>query len=593
MKNRLTIGLIFLAMVLSSCCDYEADERVAREITPVPLELSLAVNPLAAGGRTRMADEVVQTDETQARGIDALATCFIPFVIKTTATAVRIGDVVKRNIVQNSQTDETLTRKPYYFWSGTDCQFMQGVNAFLVYTRATRGTGGDRENGALTFGHDGTYDPGKISFSLKQMVPTLEVTADAQRVADYLTGIANSTANGVSWRNINYAVLDTLYNYFINQNRSLDPQPMGGSASNAVAHVMVLRKALQDADFSKSSGAEAIKNAILGNITAGLTEGEDGSLKLNATDYPASTGLPDGAAVVRWNSATMAFEPLIQTTATANINSITRYVYPAELWYRANSRIRTRSEEIEAAYEPTTYSWQQVLDIFYGSMDGEVTHSVKSVAIKDQLQYAVARMNLKLSDTKSTLLDADGEEIPVGDGSSFPLTGVVIGGQRPVDFEFKTIVPDDLDAYVRFIYDGQVNKDDGSPRLAMTAGSSVSADSVSTLVLQSLDGEDIPLLLEFQNKSDMAFKGVNGVIRPGTKFYLAGEIKLSEATGSTDADVKSRVFTQDYTTTVTVGVASLAKAYNILPDLLSARLEVGVQLVTEWDESSPSYVPLR
>ena len=54
----------------------------------------------------------------------------------------------------------------------------------------------------------------------------------------------------------------------------------------------------------------------------------------------------------------------------------------------------------------------------------------------------------------------------------------------------------------------------------------------------------------------------------------------------------NRVFTQDHTTTMTMSVASLAKAYTCMPDLLAPRLEVGVQIVTHWIQSPTTNVEL-
>jgi hypothetical protein len=53
------------------------------------------------------------------------------------------------------------------------------------------------------------------------------------------------------------------------------------------------------------------------------------------------------------------------------------------------------------------------------------------------------------------------------------------------------------------------------------------------------------------------------------------------------------VFTQDYTTKVRVTVSSLAKAYNVMPDILSSRLEVGVLLYTDWIAPTPEVVTLN
>ena len=114
-----------------------------------------------------------------------------------------------------------------------------------------------------------------------------------------------------------------------------------------------------------------------------------------------------------------------------------------------------------------------------------------------------------------------------------------------------------------------------------------------TLVLQNWETEDVTVILELQNNSGQDFKGENGVVYNGTKFYLIGKIKLSDANSTGSEDYKSRVFTQDHTTTVGMKVESLAHAYNVLPDLLGGRLEIGVQIKTDWEAAKPTTVILK
>ena len=97
------------------------------------------------------------------------------------------------------------------------------------------------------------------------------------------------------------------------------------------------------------------------------------------------------------------------------------------------------------------------------------------------------------------------------------------------------------------------------------------------------------VILELQNDSGQDFAGENGVIYKGTKFYLVGKI-TKPTYETTDDDYKKRVFTQDHTTTVGMKVGSLAHAYNVLPDLLGGRLEIGVQITTDWEAATPSTV---
>ena len=101
----------------------------------------------------------------------------------------------------------------------------------------------------------------------------------------------------------------------------------------------------------------------------------------------------------------------------------------------------------------------------------------------------------------------------------------------------------------------------------------------------------MPIVLEFTNQSGQAFRSLTGIVYPGTKFYLVGKLKPDEVTASTP-DYQRRVFTKDYTTTTTMRVVSFANAYNILPDLLLPRLEVGVEIVTDWMQAEPGTVEI-
>jgi hypothetical protein len=121
------------------------------------------------------------------------------------------------------------------------------------------------------------------------------------------------------------------------------------------------------------------------------------------------------------------------------------------------------------------------------------------------------------------------------------------------------------------------------------------------LVLQSYDtgegdgyneAEEVTIALEFRNDSGTDFRGKGGVIYPGTKFYLMGKIDPTKGT-TTDENARGRVFTQDYITTITTSVNSLANAYNVLPNMLGGRLELGVELTPNWIQAETDNVILE
>ena len=164
------------------------------------------------------------------------------------------------------------------------------------------------------------------------------------------------------------------------------------------------------------------------------------------------------------------------------------------------------------------------------------------------------------------------------DVSKLTLKGVIIGGQRSVGYDFKPISNSLYD--VNFVYDSQISG------ALNTAG-----NTYQTLALQSYDGEDVNIILEFEYSAEgtTGFKCLNGYVYPGTRFYLVGEVNATAfKDGTGDETSQGRVFTQDYTTTINMTVQSLEKAYNVLPSLLSSSLEIGVMITPQWISAEPS-----
>ncbi|MCR5044817.1 MAG: hypothetical protein K6A93_11940 [Bacteroidaceae bacterium] len=354
------------------------------------------------------------------------------------------------------------------------------------------------------------------------------------------------------WSTTSDSQLKALYLQFI-QADTQSTGLMAGSATNVKAYAAALRKQLLLID-------DELSTKIITNI--------DNDDDIDANTYPASIGLPDGAAALRWTGE--KFSVRTQTTTIDNINAINRYAYPAELWYYVNSAIYTSSDEVDKNnYVGKT--WEQVLNTYYKGSHSVIS-STKAVAVEESLQYGVGRLKMTLSEIASTLNDSKGQVLTDCDMGKFPLTGVIIGGQHTVGFDFKPKEPQsDVDA--RFIYDKEVG----------TTG------TVNTLVLQSYDNEKVPVVLEFTNKSGYQFTGKDGIIYPGTKFYLIGQLDPADKGADNYA---GRVFTQDYTTKVGMKVTSLANAYSCMPDLLAPRLEIGVEVTTSWIQSTTTTVML-
>jgi hypothetical protein len=288
------------------------------------------------------------------------------------------------------------------------------------------------------------------------------------------------------------------------------------------------------------------------------------------------------------------FVPQVETSTTASINNINRYCYPAELYYYTNSPIKTAVRDISSNEYKDDYviTWQSMLDKY--NAGNVVTENTKAVAIVNQMQYAVGCLQIRLKKVPATLMDSQGNNVTVTE-KAFPLTGIIVSGQHTVDFEFNP----QKDANMllspeRFIFDNQVKTNtsgDGTSDYFYLSPTIDESAPTQTLVLQSDESDaDVNIILEFQNNSDSDFYGAqNGIIYRGTKFYLTAKVRRpTERT----KDFENRVFTQDFTTSLSMKVESLEKAYNVLPDVLAPSLEVGIQVTRKWVQSTTTTVPL-
>ena len=172
--------------------------------------------------------------------------------------------------------------------------------------------------------------------------------------------------------------------------------------------------------------------------------------------------------------------------------------------------------------------------------------------------------------------------------NGFTLTGILVGGQKAVNWDFTTGSGNDI--YT--IYDKTAGE-------GLDVSTSAESGTNYTLVLETLAGDDngtVRVALELVNKGS-DFAGANGEIIPaGGRFYIVGELKPTLGT-TYDANTKGkdRVFTQDHKTMVTFTInkgssnpndpdyrKGLGTATNGLPDLRSSSMELGLSVNLEW-----------
>ncbi len=557
------VSLILVIFLVTGCIDDKLPQESESD-APVVADIAFTVSK-EARPTTRMSAAMVQEDVQAYRGIEMQH--IVPFAIGE-AEQVTADDLPKAFQVYGNGEKPVPARQYYYY---ENCTLMSGVNAFLCYGRAPQASSDKHINGSLVETFPLDMAPQNIRFSLETIATDIDPTATA--LANYMTSIANAEGNDVPWKATTNATLGVMYLNFLNKTEAEEDaggEPLAGSATNIKVYTQTLKSALESQTLTGTD--DAIRTAIITAINTYNTDWDG---------FPGSIGLPDGAAVIRWTGT--AFEPQVNTTTLADINGIGRYAYPAELYYYGNSRIRTSSID-KRKEQYTNREWTDIL-ASYEYANGVVSTSTTAVAIKEPLQYGVAHVKiiLKKTDT-SSLKDAAGKDIPVGN-ASFPLTGVLIGGQLPVGFDFTptTAYPIYSEADMKFIYDNQL------PTLYLST-SADATEPINTLVLQSYDKKKVPVALELTNDSGTDFKGLGGIVQKGTKFYLVGEIDPEQFKEDSRTEIRDRVFTQDYTTTLNIKVKGLEKAYNVVPNLLSPRLELGIELTPKWVATTPEEV---
>ena len=507
--------------------------------------VSLAFDVSVLRGGTRMSDAVTQQPNTPYLGLMNQYLYLFPFNIKGvigSGVAPLSGNVFRPYLI-----NETY----HYYMDDKTLDFQVGTASFLCYARGGYESGDGDKSNKFKYGYiqannlDGMPETSNISFSPKVIHDNVTVVEgdEPSKIAAYLTAIANA---------IPESNRDFYYQFINNEH------PIASSSINVT----------KLAEWAKSKGV----------TLPTLSEEETTAI----SRYPSDINLPDGAAVVKWNENDNKFEPWTVTTTEVNINRLDRFIYPAELWYYANSRIRTSAKSQKENYNLS--DWSKVLDK-YENNDAVVDVNVKSVAIKDPLSYAVGCLRIGLV-AKSALDDADGTTISLSAGTSptFPLTAVFVSGQHAQSYDFTAMNDDE-----KIIYDREIAGISMGTATAASLSTATPTAYTNTLVFQTKDGENIRIALEFENNSGQDFMGCNGIVFKNTKFYLVGTIEVP--VGQTD-DWKKRAFTKSYTTQGTVQISSLRQAYTYLPDLLDPRLEIGIKLVPNWILSTPTNVPL-
>ena len=494
---------------------------------------------------TRQGDDVVQkvADPDLFRGMDNIR--LIPFAGEPTKTSSKLADIMRLSAVVKDMLGKpgTINYKVY-----SDQFVPVGTKNFLFYGRAIANeaeTEVSTMDDMFKYGilsvqgleESSGWTPNDILFSLKQINTSSDVQAgDAtgQRIVSLLNDLANMTSTAAAphdkWRTSNDPVMATLYKKFT---------ALTTSSSNTLA--VILSKLYFALDpIPSGHPAFALRNAIRAKILEACstpTNGEPAPLKADFSGYPSNIGLPDGAVRVRWNSTSNSFSDITAEYGKGYGVSITDYCYPAALWYLANTPLKAANERKSIYYDEQS-SWDGVINSVYNATSDEVVAGTQSVALKKAADYGVGRLETRIAMGTGDFYDANGNLVNIGTG--FKMTGLLLGGQSSVGFDFTQKGSEN-----KTIYDRNVTNN-------IIATKDYTTSYNQTLALETGSSQTVYAALELVNGGD-EFMGADGYIPAGGTFYLAVKLDPEEAVNKTEVGL-DQIIKQDYVTSLTVTI---------------------------------------
>lgn len=526
--------LLFASAGLASCSsDDTFSGSKGQSGEPVKTQFAISV-PVGKSGR--LSEAIVQGQSpAQFRGMDNIQ--LIPF--STAPVAGGSGEVapIALGSILDNELEAGTNAKVYY-----EVQIPEGTSHFLFYGEAYSANDDARTNGALTANVEQAVN--NISFSLLPISTDAESDGETTTLAAALNSVAQAKgASSNTWAS-STSDLKPFYDAFT--------RLKAGSANSIKLALNELKTGINGAT---ASSEEDLKTAISNAIEAALTSIAD-------CTYPQNVGLPDGAAQLKFEGGSFSY---IDSKNIGNLSytNMDRFVYPASLYYMANTDIKTADTRLSDRYST---NWETCLGLYSGV--GKVTATTQSVALVQPVKYAVGRFDVAAKFSASSINDNVGESIAVTAGDGITLDGILIGGQKNADWQFAPLASSE--EYT--IYDASVT----STKLG-------TADIASKIMAQSLAlptaaATPVNFALELTNNTDKAFTGIDGIVPDGAKFYLVGQlIPQADKAGN-------QVFAKAYNTKANVTISSLAHAYNCIPDLKNPKLELGLSVNLEWRE---------
>ena len=578
-----TVALAGLGVMASCSSDELSNEPTTNPGETKAVKTQFALNIPRANGGTRMSDENTQSN-TNFLGMEDVR--MYAFKAEPNASSSSVATFALANI---DGITTTASSKIY-----SDVSVPVGTTHFLFYAHAPQGTT-DAEKfakGVLTFTAPETDATATNGISAELVKLKGDDTTSPAALLDILNGVAGVEG----WAD---AATDTklgnLYANFV--------KAKAGSANSIRLTLQSLYNSLSGIVNSTTDPQKTIAENIRKEIDRSFTTatGTDGyvTLTYNNTsvhsNYPNNINLPDGAVQLSFDKTGNKFA-YAETLSPAGIQILdaSKICFPSAIYYFQSSALAATAMELDANQWPTTTTnwtaatapWLKDANNLADGWTSSVQATTRSIAMRQNINYGVANLvttvkcgAVSLPDNKGlTVTDpsefADKVTVPA---AGFPVSGLFIGGQpTKVGFNFQ---PEATDAFDLTIYDNAIPT-------GIVAKNGVASTPNYTVVLPNDKGRAVTkqnkvnVAIELTNNTDKPFRGIDGIIPAGGKFYLVGQLDPDAKTVTNVAN--PAVFMSDYKTTLNLNITSLKNAYNTIPDLRSTKLQLGLSVDLEW-----------
>ena len=617
MKRRNRLGWMMswglAAVSCFSACSSDNDEAVPladRTVVKTQFAFSLPGKYMPS----RMTSNIVQQNDN-FRGVSNI---YI-YPIETTAKLGTAPDqefTVDVNARQtgtlintNSHTslpgyDQDFTRTGVNDVWYNDIEILSGTNSFLVYGEATKVAGKtdvetNRENGVLNMKPGCEDNFQALEFQLQPIVSDdatkQNITADANRFLSMLNGLLDvkgkvgTVTVPVAWRNVSPEMdvnLYVLYEQFIGTS--------AGSARSLLAAIQRLYNQLKvqpGATADTESLTYQLIDYMKTNASVKFDVSPEGVLSYQTpTDFeiPSNYHLPDGAMSLQFKVMSAGVGQFVYVEdGTNGVTPLNLLTYPASLRYFTNTSLFALPKMHEDL-QITPGNWEALMAAYKGAPGvlEAVDRTTRSIVLRHPLEYGVGLLKTSVQLKEMSLKDnnpngAQSISIPA---EGLPLTGIMIGRQRNVDWAFHPLKDMNISGkQIYTMYDNQILTDNKVVNgVAKTVCYTLVTESIGPKESPDKIAEEVPVVLEFENTAADFYGVKHKLIAKGTRFYLLGNLTIHA--GVTEENRVERVFMQDYETEANFTINALRNAYNVIPDLRNPELELGLAVDISWND---------